>query len=282
MKKLLALALALVMALALAVPALAAEEPLTVGILSRLGVTEEDVDVQAREVADEKAAENYADSTFEMTYFDSLTEMTLTLDAGHIDILSADEPTVEYILSRNDAYEAVHPVAEMSLSYSMLFLEENAELRDRFSEAIKAMEDDGTLDALAEKYIDGVIAGEDPGAVEFPDIGEELSDDAETVTVAVTGDLPPMDYVDDTGYAAGFNSAVLAEISQRLGVNIELIQASSGTRAMALSTGRADAAFWVVTNDFSGQANDAPEGTITSEPYYTAPVCHMVLKGAAK
>lgn len=280
MKKLVAYMLALVMAMDLTVPTLAAEEPLKVGILSRLGVAEEDVDVQAREVAEEKGAEKYADSTFEMTYFDSLTEMTLALDAGRIDILSADEPTVEYILSRNDAYEAVYPVSEMSLSYSMLFLEENAELRDQFSEAIKAMQEDGTLGELAATYIDGVIAGDKIGAVEFPSIGEELSDGAGTVTVAVTGDLPPMDYVDDAGYAAGFNAAVLAEISRRLDVNIELTQASSGTRALALSTGQADAAFWVVTNDFSGQANDAPAGTVTSEPYYTAPICHMVLKDA--
>ena len=201
MKKLVSYMLALVIALALAVPALAEEEPLKVGILSRLGV-EEDVDAQAREVAEEKGAEKYADSTFEMTYFDSLAEMTLALDAGRIDILSADEPTVEYILSRNDAYEAVHPVSEMSLSYSMLFLEEDVDLRDSFNEAIAAMKEDGTLDELAAEYIDGVIAGEDPESVAFPTF-----DGADTVTVAVTGDVPPMDYVDDTGHAAGYSTA---------------------------------------------------------------------------
>ena len=268
MKKLVSYMLALVIALALAVPALAEEEPLKVGILSRLGV-EEDVDAQAREVAEEKGAEKYADSTFEMTYFDSLAEMTLALDAGRIDILSADEPTVEYILSRNDAYEAVHPVSEMSLSYSMLFLEEDVDLRDSFNEAIAAMKEDGTLDELAVEYIDGVIAGEDPESVAFPTF-----DGADTVTVAVTGDVPPMDYVDDTGHAAGYSTAVLAEIAQRLEVNIELIQVDSGARALALASGRADVVFWA-ENVSSFGMRDVPAGTIASETYYTTELCGL-------
>ena len=136
------------------------------------------------------------------------------------------------------------------------------------------MEEDGTLDELAAEYIDGVIAGEDPEAVAFP-----AFEGAETVTVAVTGDLPPMDYVDDAGSAAGFNTAVLAEIGQRLEINIELVQVDSGARTLALASGRADAAFWVKSTaaDPDAEGLDIPEGTVTSESYYTAGQCSLVL-----
>lgn len=68
--------------------------------------------------------------------------------------------------------------------------------------------------------------------------------DGETVTVAVTGCLPPMDYVAADGTPAGFNTAILAEIGRRLQVNIKLVQVDSAARALALSSGMVDVVFW--------------------------------------
>ncbi len=277
MKKIIALTLALVMALALTVPVLAAEEKpvLRVGTLELLARTEEEINADAEEIENsDGAAPVLQENDIELVYYHSLAELLMALDAGHVDMVQADEPTVKYVLSRNDAYAEQHPTEEWPIEYKMLFLEEDAELCESFSDAIKAMEDDGTLDELAAEYIDGVIAGEDPESVAFPTF-----DGAETVAVAVTGDVPPMDYTDDTGHAAGFNTAVLAEIAQRLEINIELVQVDSGARTLALSSGRADAAFWVKSTaaDPDAEGLDIPEGTVTSESYYTAGQCSLVL-----
>jgi ABC-type amino acid transport substrate-binding protein len=75
---------------------------------------------------------------------------------------------------------------------------------------------------------------------------------AETVKVAVTGALPPMDYVAPDGTPAGFNTALLAEISRRMGKNIELVVVDSVGRAAALASGTVDAVFWTRT---SGESN---------------------------
>ncbi len=75
--------------------------------------------------------------------------------------------------------------------------------------------------------------------------------DAETIKVAITGALPPMDYVAPDGTPAGFNTAVLAEISQRIGKNIELVVVDSIGRATALSSVAVDAVFWTRTNELS-------------------------------
>ena len=284
MKKLIALMLALVMALALTAPALAAEEdspqPPAIGCLAHLGM---DADEMAEYIAErmaERMPENTDGSvrrTRTRVYYNSLSELLMALDAGLISTIEADEPTVQYVLSLSDSYAEHHPMRQdSSFEYSMCFEEDDTELRDQFNEAITAMKDDGTLDALAEKYIDGVIDGEEMGEVEFPSF-----DGAETVTVAVTGDLPPMDYVDEAGYAAGYNTALLAEISNRLGVNIQLMQVDSSSRALALASGRADVVFWVqsTTGERAIEGLDIPEGTITSEPYYTAGRCSLVLSG---
>ena len=73
-------------------------------------------------------------------------------------------------------------------------------------------------------------------------------DGAETVKIAVTGALPPMDYVAADGTPAGFNTAVLAEIGQRTGKNIELVVVDSLGRAAALASGAVDAVFWTRTS----------------------------------
>ena len=106
-------------------------------------------------------------------------------------------------------------------------------------------------------------------------------DGAGTIKVAVTGDLPPLDYMRADGKPAGFNTAVLAAISQQLGKNFELVDVDSGARAAALTSGEVDVVFWVavphdetiVPADF-----DKPEGMIVTAPYFTDEIVHVQLK----
>jgi ABC-type amino acid transport substrate-binding protein len=57
-----------------------------------------------------------------------------------------------------------------------------------------------------------------------------------------------MDYVAADGTPAGFNTAVLAEIGNRLGKNIEIVVVDSLGRAAALASGAVDAVFWTRTS----------------------------------
>ena len=62
--------------------------------------------------------------------------------------------------------------------------------------------------------------------------------------MAVTGDLPPMDYVGPDDQPAGFNVAILSELSRRIGKNIELVPVTAAARAMALASNQVDVVFW--------------------------------------
>ena len=124
MKKLIALALALVMALALTVPALAAEEKpaLQMGMLELLARTEEETNdvTDSMESSEDAALPMMEQNDIQITYYHSLSELLMALDAGYVQSAIADEPTVQYVLSRSGAYAESHPAVEQQIEYSML------------------------------------------------------------------------------------------------------------------------------------------------------------------
>ena len=140
---------------------------------------------------------------------------------------------------------------------------------------IKEMQADGTLDRLTKEYITDINAESEPPAVELPHF-----DSAKTIKVAVTGDLPPLDYVSADGKPAGFNTAVLAEIGNRMLRNIELVQVDSGARAAALSSKQVDVVFWAIVpvSEIIPQDSDKPDGVILSEPYYKDKIVHLIFQ----
>ncbi|WP_081676057.1 substrate-binding periplasmic protein [Butyrivibrio sp. AC2005] len=148
----------------------------------------------------------------------------------------------------------------MSNDFASLMMEGNETLRDEFSNAINDMKEDGTLDKLISEQIDALINRSEVKPVTMPTI-----DSADTIKVAVTGALPPMDYVAADGTPAGFNTAVLAEISQRIGKNIELVVVDSIGRATALSSGTVDAVFWTRTNEMASKSKEVSDDERSSK-----------------
>ena len=120
------------------------------------------------------------------------------------------------------------------------------------------MKTDGTLDELYAKYL------LHPGKDKFESVKFDSFPDAPTVKFAVTGDIPPIDYIAPDGQAAGFNVVILAEIGRRMKINIELMNINSASRNATLASGRSDGVFWYMTDQF-----DKSEGILFSEPYYT-------------
>ncbi len=190
-------------------------------------------------------------------FYDRLTDMLMALQAGDVDKIEVYQSVAKYLVANVPNLEMgfefdfskeksvfVQRMAASRLGngFSFLMLKDNQALADQFSEAITAMKEDGTLDTLVAEYIDGVTTDALTG-IPLPQ-----TEGAETIRVAVTGALPPMDYVAPDGRAAGFNTAVLAEISRRISKNIEILYLdSSVARATALVSGQIDAAFWTRT-----------------------------------
>lgn len=198
--------------------------------------------------------------------YDSVTLMQLALNNGEIDSFTTPDFVGEYFLRTNPDYNIrAFFLGRNPVALALGFLEEKKELRDKFNKVIEEMEAEGKIGLLARDFITGPKA-QNPEAVEFAKF-----DGAETINIAVTGDMPPLDYVDAAGRPAGFNTAILSEIGKRLKMNINLVNVETGARAIALKSGRADVVFWLQV--FTGYENfkdqpDIPEGVIVSTPYY--------------
>jgi ABC-type amino acid transport/signal transduction systems, periplasmic component/domain len=219
---------------------------------------EMDEDVEYYEPEGDEEWEEGEEDTPSVVFYDSLDAMLMALNSGDIIVMDVYQSVAKYLCAQNDnlamgwEFDPVNNDNEfanrmfstyLGNDFSFLMLEDNTELRDTFNAAIADMKADGTLDSLVETYINGVIAGDEPQVIELPRI-----DGAKTVRVAVTGSLPPMDYVAPDGTPAGFNTAVLSEIGNRTGLNLELVQVDSVGRAMALATGNVDVVFWTRTS----------------------------------
>ena len=282
MKKLLSLTLALIMALTLLIlPAAAEQAPqivLRYGVLSMLNMPEEEMAnymIACFLSSQQKAKSGLDTQTIAAKpasipkqmciYFDSLDAMLMALNAGEISSMIIYDKVADYLCANNDQLAKSLMISEPeegqvfatlvsdtlgSNDFSFMMMEGNEELRDTFNAVIEEIRNDGdgTLDKLAADYILAPIAGEEIVPVQMPEI-----DDPNPIRVAITGSLPPMDYIAPDGTPAGFNTAILAEISKRINRKIELVQVDSMGRAAALASGQVDAVFWTRTNNTSNE-----------------------------
>ncbi|MBR1859223.1 MAG: transporter substrate-binding domain-containing protein [Selenomonadaceae bacterium] len=200
--------------------------------------------------------------------------MQLGLKSKNIDEMSLYKCVGDYLKSKDSKIEIL---SESQLNFVDLFCclvrAEDIELKQSIDAAIKSMKDDGTLDKLTKEYITDLKSN--PPPVEISKI-----DGADTLKIAVTGDLPPLDLVLSDGKPAGFNTAVLSEISKRINQNIEIVQVNSAARAAALTSKEVDVVFWA-TKPFGDKIPDdidKPDGLELTVPYYQDDVVHIGLK----
>jgi polar amino acid transport system substrate-binding protein len=274
MKKTLFLILTLLAVLSLGL-SMADEAPVqkygNIGRLSKLNITEDQLNDVLKDIMVNSICNRYV-------FYDTMTDMLMALNRGDIVVLETDQNTVRYIASRNENIVDRPPYMNPNmLVFCMLLRADDAELRDQISACITEMTEDGTIETLKQSYIENVIAGEEPGAIQ-----PENYPDARTIKVAVTGDRPPMDYVSAGGEPIGFNTAMITEIAKRLNMNVKLVNVSTQARGMALATGVCDIVFWMEVGDFENwegaNLEDQPENTVVTAPYLSVPLWWAVLK----
>lgn len=210
----------------------------------------------------------------EMNFFDNFNSMQMALSSGNINVIQTYGSVAKYMAAQNpDLKITESQTVSLVDNFCCAMRKDNVALKNLFDSAITAMKSDGTLDALVDKYV--TKFDENPVPVEIAHI-----DGADTIKVGVTGDLPMLDYVTADGKPAGFNTAVLSEISKRISKNIEFVHIESAARAAALESGQVDVVFWVIVpNEDSDRPKDfdVPEGVAVTDPYYQDVVVNVNL-----
>lgn len=237
----------------------------TIGVLSRLNISPQEFQaflIERYSQQIRKAAKNLKQN-ISCSYYVSMSEMLMALNAGKIDAMLLPECAADYVLREYPNAESQGFLnANGLMGLTMGFRDDSKELCDKVNAALAEMAKDGTSSILVRRYITGAESA-NPKPAKF-----DKFDDAPTLNVAVTGDLPIIDYVDAGGDAAGFNTALLAELGRRLRMNINIIQIDAGARASALISGRVDCVFWFALNPGKGQQWDIPPGVIVTAPYF--------------
>ena len=247
----------------------------TIGVISHLNASETEYNEYMK-----KLEKSYRPSKAHLSanykYFDKMNDMQLALEANQIDMLSTYQNVADYMVKRSDNKEILPTEKILSDSFCFAVREDDKLLQNDLNKAIKDMGADGTLANLSKQYIVELKNGAEPPAVPITKI-----EGADTIKVAVTGDLPPFDMILADGTPAGFSTAVLAEISRRINKNIELVSVDSAARAAILASKGADVVFWVAVPKDSTLIPvniDQPAGIAITEPYYQDNIAHVCLK----
>ena len=251
-----------------------------VGLLTRQNLSEDKLNALLKE-------KGSSDQAMLFTYYDNLSAMQMGLESGKIESMRIYKSVAKYLTERNNNM-AVKDVADKPMDeFCFGVRKEDDKLKADLDRVIADMKADGTLDKLAKEYITDLKPGAEPPAVTLPFQPGDVP-----LRIAVTGDLPPLDLVKADGSAAGFNTAILAEIGKRLRCSIEVVQVASGGRAATLTSKKADVVFWTVvplekkTNNeavgikglFMPRDADVPDGMALTESYFKDEVVDVVKK----
>ncbi len=253
----------------------AENKDLPIGVLAHLNASEEQYNEFAKQA--EKQYSKPGQFAHKFIYYDNLNAMEMALSAGKIKEMSTYKSVADYLIMRNGEFViSDHGGRVLADAFCCALSAQESELKAQFDQVIDDMKKDGTLKALADTYITGLKDGAEPPAVELPRL-----DGAGTIKVGVTGDLPPLDLVLPDGKAAGFSTAVLAELSRRVGKNVEIVNIDSAARASALTSGKVDVVFWVAVpadGSFLPGNADTPQGIVVTKPYYEDVIVHVTKK----
>ena len=166
-------------------------------------------------------------------YYDDLSSELLALQNGVLDAVLADMPLAQLAVAEQPAL-AIFPETLASDSYG-LALAKDSPLTAQVSAIIESYAADGTLDALADKWMG---ADEDAKTIEVE------SYDAPNGTLHYVHDLTlaPMSYVGEGGESLGYEVELVTRIAKELGMELEVTQTNFNALLPMLASGRADIA----------------------------------------
>lgn len=226
-------------------------------------IVDDMIDIVGNITAFEDTSYDVEDRNIKRISVQSLASLISGMESGSIDYGQLPSPVANFITKKYNM--TIHKTYTDSQTFSFGVPPRNKDLVEELDHAIKGLESDGVLDRLRKQYIediDNIIDGLE--SAEF-----ETFEGAPTITFAVTGDLPPIDYLDDDKNPIGFSTALLSELGKRLKKNIKIIVCDSASRPAVLISRKADVLFWVsnISNEDMHPESFVMEGITLTEPY---------------
>ncbi len=177
-----------------------------------------------------KLGQDYPDADLQL--FSSESDIIAALVGNKIDYAFCSEFYATRYMEDNAGYQYVTP---MFITFNVTFAMQkgNDELREKFDAIIERMREDGTLEAINQKWvIDRDYSMDD---VPTCDTGDDV------LVVATTGTEEPYTFIKD-GKHAGVAAEVVQRIASELGMRVEYQDMPTASEITAVATGKADVA----------------------------------------
>ncbi len=170
-------------------------------------------------------------------------DAVLALKSGKLDAVIIDnEPAKVYV--ENNPEMTIVPEEFAVEDYAICISKDNADMTEQFNTAIAEIKEDGTLDAILDKYINGVEGAEGyvtPEGTEYPN-GQ--------LTMATNAYFPPYEYYEGEEIV-GIDAEFAKAICDKLGYELVIEDMEFDSIIPAVQSGKADfgAAGMTVTED---------------------------------
>ncbi len=202
----------------------------------------------------------------------NLNSLISDLQSASLDFAQFPDIVADYLVKKYDFLSKTKQDGDVE-AFSIGVPPRNKDLLAEINTAITELESEGVIKDLTNEYFNKDEAN-------YKKVEFEEFDGAQTITFAVTGNLPPVDYTDSEGVFSGFTTAFLSQLGKKLKKNIKLISCEPGARPAMLLSRKADALFWVISisNEDLHPESYNMEGILLSDPYLTCPSSIVTLK----
>lgn len=164
-------------------------------------------------------------------YYDDFSSQLLALQTGILDGVITDMPIAQLAAARHSDV-TIFPETVAPDSYGFA-LQKNSPYTAQMSEIIEKFEEDGTLEALREKWLSA------DESIKVIDI-EEYDAPNGTLRYAHDSTLEPMSYVGGGGESLGYEVELMHLIAKEMGMDLEVTQSVFNALMPMLASGRAD------------------------------------------
>ena len=223
------------------------------------------IGVQQGTYFDVLAAEAIPD--IEVQYYMSLADEWTALKSDKIDAFVGEVPSLLVMKRQEDAMTWIEDALE-ECEYGYVFpkTEEGEKLNQQFSEYIRKIKQDGTMEELEDIWF-----GEDESRQVIEDVSALPATNG-TLRFATEGQFAPFNYIKD-GQITGFEVDIAARFCKEYGYGLDLEMMDFDGILPAVQSGKSDFAGAAITI-----TEERKESVLFSEPYYTSRSVLVVLK----
>lgn len=163
--------------------------------------------------------------------FNKFNDAVLALKQGKVDAVIIDNEPGKVFDEQND--DIIMLDEDFTVEDYAIALNKGSELTEKFNEAIAAIKESGTMDAILDKYINGVEGAEGyvtPEGTEYPN---------GTLTMATNAYFPPYEYYEGDEIV-GIDAEFAKALCDKLGYELQIEDMEFDSIIAAVNSGKAD------------------------------------------